>query len=61
MHLNGKFFEKMIVLKTVNAKVIIITRHVQANETMPINKFHMSRLPFQPMSLILESHQCIKT
>ena len=30
-------FEKMFFLKTVEAKVIIITRYVQPNETMTIN------------------------
>ena len=33
-------------MKTVEAKVIIITRYVQANETMAINKFQRSRLTF---------------
>ena len=37
--LNWILFEKMILLKTVEAKVIIITRYVQSNETMPINTF----------------------
>ena len=36
----------MIFLKTVEAKVIIITRYVQAYETMAINKFQRSRLTF---------------
>ena len=44
MHLNGKFFEKLIFLKTVEAKVIILTRYVITNETMAINKFQRSRL-----------------
>ena len=43
-------------LKTVEAKVIILT-----NLTMAINKFQRSRLTFQPRSLILEFHQYIKT
>ena len=34
-----EFFEKMFFLKTVEAKFIIITRYVQSNETMTINKF----------------------
>ena len=46
MHLNGIFFEKMIFFKTVEAKVIIIAKYVQANETMSINKFQRSRLTF---------------
>ena len=46
MHLNEIFFLKMIFLKTVEAKVIIITRYVQPNETMTINKFQRSRLTF---------------
>ena len=33
------FFEKDDFLKTVEAKVIIITRYVQSNETMHMNKF----------------------
>ena len=55
------FFLKDDFLKTVEAKFIIITRYFQANETMTINKFQRSKLTFQPRSLILESHQCIKT
>ena len=39
MHLNGKFCEKLIFLKTVEALVIILT-----NETMAINKFQWSKL-----------------
>ena len=46
MHLNGKFFEKLIFLKTVDAKVIILTCYVKTNETMAINKFQRSRLTF---------------
>ena len=33
-------------MKTVVAKVIIISRYVQANETMAINNFQRSRLTF---------------
>ena len=40
------FFEKDDFLKTVEAKVIIITRYVQSNETMHMNKFQRSRLTF---------------
>ena len=40
------FFFKDDFLKTVEAKVIIITRYVQANETKTINKFQRSRLTF---------------
>ena len=46
MHLNGIFFGKDDFLKTVEAKVTIITRYVQANETMAINKFQRSRFTF---------------
>ena len=45
MHLNLIFF-KDDFLKTVEAKVIIITRYVQSNETVTINKFQRSRLTF---------------
>ena len=48
MHLNGNIFGKDDFVKTVEAKVIIITRYVQSNETMTINKFQRSRLTFQP-------------
>ena len=34
MYLNGKFFEKLIFLKTVKALVIILTWYVYPNETM---------------------------
>ena len=40
------FFFKDDFLKTVEAKVIIITRYVQAYETKTINKFQRSRLTF---------------
>ena len=40
------FFRKYDFLKTVEAKVIIITRYVQSSETMTINKFQRSRLTF---------------
>ena len=46
MHLKGKFFEKLIFFKTVEAKVIILTCYVKINETMAINKFQRSRLTF---------------
>ena len=46
MHLNGKISEKLIFLKTVEAKVIIITWYVYPNETMAINKFQRSMLTF---------------
>ena len=46
MHLNGKIYEKLIFLKTVEAKVIILTWYVKPNETMAINKFQRSRLTF---------------
>ena len=63
MHLNGKFCEKLIFLKTVEALVIILTWYVKPNETMAINKFQRSRLTFDLSAklLILESHQYIKT
>ena len=46
MHLNGIFFENWIFLKTVEAKVIILSWYVKPNETMAINKFQRSRLTF---------------
>ena len=64
MHLNGIFFFwKVDFLNTVEAKVIILTWYVKPNETMAMNKFQRSWLTFtfQPRSLILESHQHIKT
>ena len=33
-------------MKTVEAKVIILTLHIEPNETMPINKFQRSRMTF---------------
>ena len=42
----GFFFEKMIFLKTVETKVIIITRYVQPNEIVTMNKFQRSMLTF---------------
>ena len=62
MHLNGKFFEKFIFFKTVEALVIILPWYVKPNETMVINKFQRSRLTFDlsAKSLILESNQFIK-
>ena len=51
-------------LNTVEAKVIILTWYVKPNETIAINKFQRLRLTFnffQPRSLILESHQHIKS
>ena len=44
MHLNGIFFWNFYFLKTVEAKVIILTWYVEPNETMAINKFQRSRL-----------------
>ena len=61
MHLNGKISEKLIFWKTVEALVIILTWYIQPNETMAINKFQSLRLTFDLRSLILESHQYIKT
>ena len=46
MHLNGIFFLKISFLKTVEAKVIILTWYVEPNETMAINKFQRSMLTF---------------
>ena len=43
MHLNGIFLKEDF-LKTVAGKVIRITRYVQPNDTMTINKFQRSRL-----------------
>ena len=40
------FFWKVDFLNTVKAKVIILTRYVEINETMAINKFQRSRLTF---------------
>ena len=63
MHLNGKISEKLIFWKTVEGLVIILLRYIQPNETIAINKFQRSRLTFDlsAKSLILESHQYIKT
>ena len=47
MHLNGKFFEKVDFMNTIEAKVIILTWYVKPNETMAINKFQRSR-PLHP-------------
>ena len=57
MHLNGIFFKKLIFWILLKP-VIILTWYVKANETMVINKF---KKPQNPRSLILESHQHIKT
>ena len=46
MHLNGKFFEKLIFWKIVEALVIILTWYVKLNETLAINKFQRSSLTF---------------
>ena len=46
MHLNGILFWKVDFMNTVEAKVIILTRYVETNETMAINKFQSSRLTF---------------
>ena len=40
------FFLKFHFLKTVEAKVIILTWYVKPNETMAINKFQWSRFNF---------------
>ena len=63
MHINGIFFWKVDFLNTDEAEVIILTWYVKPNETMAINKFKGQGWPltFQPRSLILESHQHIKT
>ena len=42
----GFFFGNDYFLTTVEAKVIIITRYIQLNETMPIKEFQRSRLTF---------------
>ena len=47
MHLNENFIEKLILLKTVEALVIILTWYAKPNETMAINKFKRSSLTFQ--------------
>ena len=44
--MHGIFFENFIFLRTVEAKVIILTWYVKPNETMAINKFQRSRLTF---------------
>ena len=46
MHLNGIFFWKFHFLKTVEAKVIILSWYVEPNGTIAINKFQRSRLTF---------------
>ena len=46
MHLNGKFFEKLIFFKTVEVKVIILTQYVEHNETMAIRKLQQSSFTF---------------
>ena len=46
------FFRKDDFLKTVEAKVIIITRYVQSSETMTINKFQRSRLTFDLSAMV---------
>ena len=51
MRLNGIFL-KDVGFKTVEAKVIIITRYVQPNKTMTINKFQRSRLTFDPSAKV---------
>ena len=63
MHLNGKISEKLIFWKTVEGLVIILPWYIQPNETIALNKFQRSRLTFDlsAKSLILESHQYIKT
>ena len=57
------FFWNVVFLNPVEAKVIILTWYVKSNETKAINNFQRSRLTFyfSAKSLILESHQHIKT
>ena len=47
-------FLKVDFLKTIEAKVIILTWYVLSKVTMDINQFQRSRLTFQPRPLILE-------
>ena len=50
---NGIFFLKDDFLKTVEAKVIIIiTRYVQSNGTVTINKFQRLRLTFDFLAMV---------
>ena len=52
MHLNGKCFRKVDFLKTVEAKVIILTSYVKPNETMAMNEFQRSRLNFNLLAKV---------
>ena len=50
MHLNVRFLIDIDVLKTVEAKDVIPSRYdryVSFNETMAIDKYHVSILTFQ--------------
>ena len=55
------FFEKLIFLILWNPKSLFSLDMFINNIDMSINKFQRSKLTFQPRSLILESHQHIKT
>ena len=46
MHLNGKFFEKLIFLNTVEAKVIILTWYVQSSVYKKVSKVKVNLWPF---------------
>ena len=46
MDFNAENFWKIDFLKTIEAKVIILTWYVLSNVTMAINKFQRSRLTF---------------
>ena len=47
MHLNGKFFQKLIFLILLKPKsLFLLDNYVKTNETMAINKFQRSRLTF---------------
>ena len=60
MHLNGTFFEKLIFLILWKSKSLF---SLDMFNLVSINKFQRSRLIFDlsTKSLILESHQHIKT
>ena len=57
-----EFFLKVVFLNTVKAKVIILTRYVETNETLAINKFQRSRLTFALSAKVahIVVHQYIK-
>ena len=47
MHLNGKFFQKLIFLILLKPKsLFLLDNYVKTNETIAINKFQRSRLTF---------------